>query len=303
MNFWTPKHFLAPNDPLTFKFVYDLYESSTGMWLVFNPSGGVFYLFKLFYFIDVFHGVLLSLQIHICVSQSFTESTNTQMCFTVFYWVYKYTNVFHRVLLSLQIHKCVSQCFTESTNTQTSIRIVQNYWTELNTRRTSSVSACRNTYQAGHQWWAPPPGPPAVHEECHHGLGRSSLGAAAAAITNMHNSTLTINLTPVINMDNCIIYGGSLSWTFCCHLGRIAIILPSGRHFSMTDVFLLHSPAISLGFTILGEIFFNPTIEVVTCHLRGWCKLGVFLLPVFTCLGHECQDLLSPCDGMHVYTD
>ena len=31
--------------------------------------------------------------------------------------------------------------------------------------------------------------------------------------------------------------------------------------------------------------------------------LSVFLLPAFTRLGHECQDLLSPCDGMHVCTD
>ena len=31
--------------------------------------------------------------------------------------------------------------------------------------------------------------------------------------------------------------------------------------------------------------------------------LGVFLLPAFTRLGHECQDLLSPCNGMHVCTD
>ena len=29
----------------------------------------------------------------------------------------------------------------------------------------------------------------------------------------------------------------------------------------------------------------------------------VFLVPAFTRLGHECQDLLSPCDGMHVCTD
>ena len=29
--------------------------------------------------------------------------------------------------------------------------------------------------------------------------------------------------------------------------------------------------------------------------------LGVFMLSAFTRLGHECQDLLSPCDGMHVY--
>ena len=49
--------------------------------------------------------------------------------------------------------------------------------------------------------------------------------------------------------------------------------------------------------------YFNPTIEVVTFHLRGWCMLGVFLLPAFTRLGHECQDLLSLCNDMHVCTD
>ena len=31
--------------------------------------------------------------------------------------------------------------------------------------------------------------------------------------------------------------------------------------------------------------------------------LGVFLLPAFTCLGHECQDVLSLCDGMPVCTE
>ena len=71
---------------------------------------------------------------------------------------------------------------------------------------------------------------------------------------------------------------------------------------------LLHSPAIAVGFTILGEIFahvtvFNPSIEVVPFRLCGWCMLGVFLLPAFTCLGHDCQDLFSPCDGMHVCLD
>ena len=49
--------------------------------------------------------------------------------------------------------------------------------------------------------------------------------------------------------------------------------------------------------------FFNPTIEVVTFHLCGWCMLGVFLLLAFIYLGYECQDLLSPCHGMHVCTD
>ena len=49
--------------------------------------------------------------------------------------------------------------------------------------------------------------------------------------------------------------------------------------------------------------FFNPTIKVVTFRLRGWCMLGVFLLPAFTRLGHERQGLLSPCDEMYVCTD
>ena len=49
--------------------------------------------------------------------------------------------------------------------------------------------------------------------------------------------------------------------------------------------------------------FVNSTTEVVTFGLHGWCTLGVYLLPPFTCLGHECQDLLSPSNGMHVCTD
>ena len=49
--------------------------------------------------------------------------------------------------------------------------------------------------------------------------------------------------------------------------------------------------------------FLNPTIEVVIFRLCGWCMMGVFLLLTFTRLGHECQDLLSPWDGLHVCTD
>ena len=48
---------------------------------------------------------------------------------------------------------------------------------------------------------------------------------------------------------------------------------------------------------------FDPTIEVVIFRLRGWCMLGVLLLPAFTRLGHECQGLLGPCNGMHMCTD
>ena len=65
---------------------------------------------------------------------------------------------------------------------------------------------------------------------------------------------------------------------------------------------LLHSPAVSLGLIILVEIFAYVTVEVVTLRLCGWCMLGVFLLLAFIRLGHECQDLLRPCDRMHVCT-
>ena len=44
-------------------------------------------------------------------------------------------------------------------------------------------------------------------------------------------------------------------------------------------------------------------VEVVAFHIHGWCMLGVFLLLASTHLGHECQELLSPCDGMHLCTD
>ena len=71
--------------------------------------------------------------------------------------------------------------------------------------------------------------------------------------------------------------------------------------FCVPQLYLWASP-------FLGEIFayvtvFNLTIKVVTFRLRGWCVLGVFLLPAFSRLGHERQDLLSPCDEMHVCTD
>ena len=77
----------------------------------------------------------------------------------------------------------------------------------------------------------------------------------------------------------------------------------------MHSHFLLpSSPARPLGFTILGKTFayvtiLNPTTEVVTFRLPGWCMLDVILLPAFTRLEHERQDLLSLCDGMHVRTD
>ena len=37
--------------------------------------------------------------------------------------------------------------------------------------------------------------------------------------------------------------------------------------------------------------FFNPTTLAATFCLQEWCMLGVFLLPAFNYLRHECQDL------------
>ena len=45
---------------------------------------------------------------------------------------------------------------------------------------------------------------------------------------------------------------------------------------------------------VCDPVFFHPSTEVVTFCLRGWCLQGVFLLPAFIHLGHECQDLSSP---------
>ena len=72
--------------------------------------------------------------------------------------------------------------------------------------------------------------------------------------------------------------------------------------FCVPQLYLWGSPLLGEIFAYV-TVFFNPTIKVVTFRLRGWCVLGVFLLPAFTRLGHERQDLLSPCDEMHVCTD
>ena len=72
--------------------------------------------------------------------------------------------------------------------------------------------------------------------------------------------------------------------------------------FCVPQLYLWGSPLLGEIFAYV-TVFFNPTIKVVTFRLRGWCVLGVFLLPAFTRLGHERQDLLSPCDEVHVCTD
>ena len=93
---------------------------------------------------------------------------------------------------------------------------------------------------------------------------------------------------------------------------RVSMLWPTFKYLSPSSSSSAF-PAISLGFTILGEIFayvtvflfffLNPIIEVVPFCLCRRCLLGVFLSLAFTHPGHERQDLLSPSDGMHVCRD
>ena len=82
---------------------------------------------------------------------------------------------------------------------------------------------------------------------------------------------------------------------FCNHAYYFLIFLRS-------QLYLWGSPFF-MRFLCFGPSFFHSTIEVVTFCLRGWCMLGVFLMPAFTHQGHVDQDLLSLCDGMHACTD
>ena len=49
------------------------------------------------------------------------------------------------------------------------------------------------------------------------------------------------------------------------------------------------------------SLYFHP--KEAFFPLQGWCMLDVFSLPAFTRLGHECVDLLSLCNKMHLCTD
>ena len=58
-----------------------------------------------------------------------------------------------------------------------------------------------------------------------------------------------------------------------------------------------------VSYRLLVVVAFTPTVEVVSFRLRGQCALGMSLLLTFTCLGHECQGILSPCDRTQACTD
>ena len=57
---------------------------------------------------------------------------------------------------------------------------------------------------------------------------------------------------------------------------------------------------VSLSLRLL--LYSQPYLWGLSFWVR-YCTLGVFLLKAFTHLGHECQDLLSPCNGMQVCTN
>ena len=155
------------------------------------------------------------------------------------------------------------------------------------------------------------------------GVHHSSSSAFPSYISGVHHSSSSSAFSAI-----------SLGFTILLLLLRFSAI-SLGVHHSSSSAFpsyisgVHHSSsssafsAISLGFTILLLLhsqlylwglpfwvrflhmwpFFNPTIEVVTFCLHGWCMLGVLLLLAFTHLGHEHRDLLSLCDGMHVSTE
>ena len=66
------------------------------------------------------------------------------------------------------------------------------------------------------------------------------------------------------------------------------------------NVYLLYCPFLFFFFFF----FFFAFPSYISGVHHFWVRfLGVFLLPAFTCLGHERQDLLGPCNEMHVCTD
>ena len=91
------------------------------------------------------------------------------------------------------------------------------------------------------------------------------------------------------------------------HTQIVSVMFPQLHRYGVFVLhhFLLHSQ-LYLGdssFFVCETFVQDLAIEVVTFCLHGWWVLGVLLLLEITLPGHECQDLLSPCDGMHMCTD
>ena len=118
---------------------------------------------------------------------------------------------------------------------------------------------------------------------------RSHSGSNGAITSGMREGSYKsgkLSVTSLIKLGLCLVMRFFFFFFFFC----------------VPQLYLWGSPLLGEIFAYV-TVFFNPTIKVVTFRLRGWCVLGVFLLPAFTRLGHERQDLLSPCDEMHACTD
>ena len=85
-----------------------------------------------------------------------------------------------------------------------------------------------------------------------------------------------------------------LQLPLCCAVTLGWSCLPTCQGQSQTIILLLPSQLYLWGSPFWVRFFrtwpfLNPTIEVVTFCLRGWCMLGVFLVLASTHLWHECQ--------------
>ena len=81
--------------------------------------------------------------------------------------------------------------------------------------------------------------------------------------------------------------------SICCHTPlSFSLSLSFSLNFCHISALQDASSSAFLDFRVFDRSC-NPTIEVVTFCLHGWCMLGVFLFAGIHPLGQECQDLLS----------
>ena len=107
--------------------------------------------------------------------------------------------------------------------------------------------------------------------DCFYFLGQTGSGDFVDTIVFMHSLSILLGSDP----DCLLVSELSVFFFFFFFF-----------FFCVPQLYLWGSPLLGEIFAYV-TVFFNPTIKVVTFRLRGWCVLGVFLLPAFTRLGHE----------------
>ena len=141
-----------------------------------------------------------------------------------------------------------------------------------------------------------------------HSGSAASLSWVVSARPRFPNYTRSLFQTssafPVISLGFTILGKGFIGWGFFVFFwGGVFVFVFLGFFFCFLLFLFVCCFFVVVGldfffffFFCVCDRFINPTTEVVTFRLCGWCMLGVFLLLAFTRLGHECQDLLNPCD-------